>query len=105
MNEKACICIEIKTGYADEYIRRHREVFPELLRHLSSCGIKDYSIFIDHQSNQLFGYQIQEDNFDSYKLLEDPIIWKWWAFMSDIMETNPDNSPVERSLKEVFHLD
>ena len=30
---------------------------------------------------------------------------KWWDFMADIMETNPDNSPVSIDLKTVFHLD
>ena len=30
---------------------------------------------------------------------------KWWDFMADIMETNPDNSPVSIDLQTVFHLD
>ena len=30
---------------------------------------------------------------------------KWWDFMADIMETNPDNSPVCKDLHPVFHLD
>ena len=28
-----------------------------------------------------------------------------WHFMADIMETNPDNSPVSKDLKPLFHLD
>jgi L-rhamnose mutarotase len=38
-------------------------------------------------------------------LPETAIVKKWWAYMSDIMETNPDNSPVAIELKEVFHAD
>ena len=30
---------------------------------------------------------------------------KWWDFMADIMETNPDNSPVSVDLPVLFHLD
>jgi L-rhamnose mutarotase len=30
---------------------------------------------------------------------------KWWAHMADIMEVNPDNSPVRVPLKQVFHQD
>ncbi|MDR1578740.1 MAG: L-rhamnose mutarotase [Synergistaceae bacterium] len=30
---------------------------------------------------------------------------KWWDYMADIMETNPDNSPVSREMKPVFHLE
>jgi len=34
-----------------------------------------------------------------------PIVQKWWAYMSDLMETNPDKSPVSIPLEEVFHMD
>ena len=29
---------------------------------------------------------------------------KWWAFMKDLMECNPDNSPVSRLLEQIFYL-
>ncbi|MGV3639033.1 MAG: L-rhamnose mutarotase, partial [Adhaeribacter sp.] len=32
------------------------------------------------------------------------VVQRWWAYMADIMETNPDNSPVAVALPEVFHL-
>ena len=35
----------------------------------------------------------------------DPITQKWWDMMADIMEVNPDNSPVSIPLVELFHLD
>lgn len=34
-----------------------------------------------------------------------PVVARWWAFMKDIMETNPDNSPVTIPLEEVFYLE
>ena len=36
---------------------------------------------------------------------DDPINRKWWDYMADIMDTNPDNSPVSKDLHLVFHLD
>ncbi|WP_374703721.1 L-rhamnose mutarotase [Paenibacillus sp. F4] len=33
------------------------------------------------------------------------ICQKWWAYMKPLMETNPDDSPVSRNLKEVFYLE
>lgn len=30
---------------------------------------------------------------------------KWWDYMADIMDVNPDSSPVCHDLKPVFHLD
>ncbi len=35
---------------------------------------------------------------------DNPIIQKWWDYMSDIMETHDDNSPVSIELQEVFYL-
>ena len=34
-----------------------------------------------------------------------PIMKKWWAYMADIMDTNPDQSPATTPLVEVFHMD
>ncbi|MGZ5191212.1 MAG: L-rhamnose mutarotase [Flavisolibacter sp.] len=32
------------------------------------------------------------------------VMQRWWKYMADIMESNPDNSPVSIPLKEVFYL-
>jgi L-rhamnose mutarotase len=34
-----------------------------------------------------------------------PVMQKWWAHMSDIMRTNPNNEPVALPLTPVFHMD
>ena len=36
-------------------------------------------------------------------LPELPLMQRWWAYMADLMETNPDNSPVVTTLARVFH--
>ena len=33
-----------------------------------------------------------------------PVMQRWWAYMADIMETNPDQSPLSRPLQAVFYL-
>jgi len=38
-------------------------------------------------------------------LPQHPVVQKWWAFMSEISETNPGNSPVCVTLPEMFHAD
>jgi L-rhamnose mutarotase len=53
----------------------------------------------------LFAVQKVSGEASSQDLGDNPIIQKWWAYMADIMETNPDNSPVSIPLKEVFHMD
>ena len=34
-----------------------------------------------------------------------PICRDWWAYMKNIMPSNPDNSPISEELKEMFHID
>lgn len=93
----------LKPGYEVEYEKRHREIWPELQKELSASGISDYSIFWDKETNYLFALQKVDELVESNELA--PIIWKWWAYMADIMETNPDTSPVSVPLFEVFHMD
>jgi L-rhamnose mutarotase len=37
-------------------------------------------------------------------LPDHPVMKRWWAHMADIMQSNPDNSPVAIDLVPVFHL-
>lgn len=61
--------------------------------------------FLDKETNLLFGYiEIQDPELWA-KSADTPINRKWWDFMADIMETNPDNSPVCVDMDLVFHLD
>ena len=53
----------------------------------------------------MFGYIEIEDEELWAKGADTAINRKWWDYMADIMETNPDNSPVCEDLKNVFHLD
>ena len=95
----------LKPGFIDEYIRRHDAIWPELTKLLIGSGIRDYSIFYDHETNILFGVQYLEGNNSSQDLGQNPLVQKWWGFMADIMETNPDNSPVSINMTKVFHMD
>lgn len=97
--------MKLKAGFEAEYKKRHDEIWPELAKLLSEAGIQDYSIFLDEETLTLFAVQKISPDFDPQYLPNHPIVKTWWAYMADIMETNPDNSPVAVSLKEVFHLD
>lgn len=97
--------MQLKPGFEAEYKKRHDEIWPELSAFLSESGIQDYSIFLDRKTLTLFAVQKLADDFDPAAIPRHPIVKKWWAYMADIMETNPDNSPVALPLEEVFHMD
>jgi L-rhamnose mutarotase len=91
-------------GCEAEYKKRHDEIWPELSSLLKQTRISDYSIFLDEETNILFGVLKAEDEQLLDGLPANEIMRKWWACMSDIMESNEDNSPVSIPLKEVFYL-
>ncbi|MCH3965837.1 MAG: L-rhamnose mutarotase [Clostridium sp.] len=99
------IVMKVYEGFHDEYQKRHSEIWPEMVDMIHEYGGKNYSIFLDKETNTLFGYLEIEDEEKWNKSAETEICQKWWAYMKDIMQTNPDNSPVSVDLKEVFHMD
>ena len=101
---RVAFTMKLFKGCEEEYKRRHDELWPELETLLKGAGIKDYSIFLDEETNILFGYLTIDDKRKLDELPAHPVVQKWWAYMKDIMETNEDNSPVNIPLKEVFYL-
>ena len=97
--------MKLKPGFENEYKKRHDEIWPELSKAISEAGISDYSIFLDEETLTLYAVQKLADKNTAASLPRHPIVRKWWKYMADIMDTNPDNSPVAKDLKEVFHLD
>jgi L-rhamnose mutarotase len=91
-------------GFAEEYKKRHDEIWPGLVEVLKAAGISDYSIFIDEETGCLFAVLKADDPGLLDGLPANPVVQQWWQFMSDIMETNTDKSPVTIPLKEVFYL-
>ena len=95
--------MKLKPGFEAEYQKRHNEIWPELAQLLKEAGVSDYSIFLDEATHTLFAVQKQSGQ-SSQDLGSTAIVQKWWAYMADIMDTNPDNSPVTIPLKEVFYM-
>jgi len=102
--QRVAFKMKLFKGSEEEYKRRHDALWPELKTLLKQAGIKDYSIFLDEETNALFGYLTISNIAQLDELPKHPVMQKWWAYMKDIMETNEDNSPVNISLKEVFYL-
>jgi L-rhamnose mutarotase len=103
--QRTAFKMKLKPGFAKEYQKRHDEIWPELIQILKVAGIHDYSIFLDEETNILFAVQKQSGECSSQALGDSPLVNRWWAFMEDIMETNPDSSPISTPLLEVFRLD
>jgi L-rhamnose mutarotase len=102
--ERVAFKMKLFEGKADEYKSRHSAIWPELAALLKESGISNYSIFLDEESNWLFGAFVVGDKSALDNLPGNPVMKKWWAYMADLMESNPDNTPVSTPLKEMFFL-
>ena len=92
-------------GMEQEYELRHNLLWDEMKDMIHEYGGSNYTIFLDKETDVLFGYLEVEDEERWDQSADTQICRKWWDYMADIMETNPDNSPVSIDLKKVFHLD
>lgn len=97
--------MKLKSGFEAEYKKRHDEIWPELSQMITESGVADYSIFLDEKTLTLFAVQKLSDGNSAANRPNHPVVQKWWRYMADIMECNPDQSPVCIPLREVFHMD
>ena len=104
MSERIAFRMNLNSGQALEYEKRHDEVFPELAKALKDAGVSDYSIWLDPETNHLFAILTRTADHSLDALPETEICKKWWAFMADIMETDDKNVPTQIPLKQVFLL-
>jgi L-rhamnose mutarotase len=96
--------LQIQPGTAEEYTRRHSPIWPELEAMLRAHGVSNYSIHLNAETNELFGYAeiASEERWNA--IVQTEACQRWWAHMADIMVTNPDGSPASKPLLECFHM-
>ncbi|WP_066190055.1 MULTISPECIES: L-rhamnose mutarotase [Gracilibacillus] len=97
--------MEVYPDMHEEYQKRHEEIWPEMVEAIQAHGGRNYSIFLEKTTHQLFGYIEIESEDKWQQLAKTDINQKWWEYMEPVMKTNPDNSPVTTNLKLVFHLE
>jgi len=107
MADKVAYTMKLKSGAANEYKRRHDEVWPEVVALLREYGFSDYSIFLDEQTSTLYAVykasSIATASNDALRQTE--VMQRWWAYMADLVEFNEDQTPNTHTLKMVFHMD
>ena len=104
MPERIAFRMNLHPGRAEEYRRRHDAIFPELVEALRGAGVSDYSIWLDPETHHLFAVLTRSDDHAMDALPGEEVVRRWWAHMADIMDTEPDDAPVQVPLGRVFHL-
>ncbi|MBF6029588.1 L-rhamnose mutarotase [Pseudomonas sp. P115] len=96
--------MNLNPGQADEYRRRHDEIWPELATALLDAGVVDYRIFLDEPANALFAVLTHEDAHSLDDLPGTALMQRWWSYMQDIMPSHADASPISVDLLPMFQL-
>ena len=95
----------IAAGKKAEYIKRHDEIWPEMVEVLKSAGIKNYTIW--NVGDTLFGYYECEKGVEYAAEVQksSPVVARWDEYMKDIliMEKDPVTG-AQPLLTKVFEL-
>jgi L-rhamnose mutarotase len=97
--------MSVHPGRQEEYARRHQPIWRELEEVLLAHGVRTYSIYLDAATNDLFGYVEFDSESQWDAIAGTDVCRRWWEHMREVMPSNADNSPVSRTLEEVFHLE
>lgn len=94
--QRRTFVLRLKEGMEREYINRHKEIWPEMLKMLKDAGIKNYSIWL--WRDRLFGYYESDDlSFTDLFKSKSPVQARWSEYMSDIISfTEEDGSEVAK---------
>lgn len=100
--------LQVVPAMMDEYVRRHEQVWPEMLDALRETGWTNYSLFLDRSDGTLFGY-FETPDLEKAKtgMASREINEKWQADMAPFFIALEGKRPDEGflQLEEVFYLD
>jgi len=104
--QRICFVLQVKPDRLEEYKRRHRAVWPDMLAALSQAGWNNYSLFL-RQDGLLVGY-LETDDFERARtrMAQTDVNRRWQNEMADFFIQAGGKLPdrAMEPLEEVFHL-
>ena len=103
MTQRTAFVLSVRPDKIDDYVRAHRDVWPEMLDALRGAGIRNYTIF--RHGNEMFGYFEADDLAAAAEYLsQQEVSTRWQDAMAELLDQRvPDQGPP--ALDEVFRLD
>lgn len=100
--------LRLKPGAEAAYKSYHKAVWPEVLRKISECNIRNYSIYLkDDWLFSYFEYHGADFAADMKKMADDPKTQEWWKVIMPLQEPLATRKEGEwwAEMDEVFHTD
>ena len=99
--------LQVRPEMMDEYVRRHAEVWPDMLQALRETGWTNYTLFLDRNDGTLFGY-FETPDLEAAKagMAEREVNARWQADMAPFFIALDGKRPDEGflQLEDVFYL-
>ena len=100
--------IRLRPEKLEEYKKLHAAAWPDVLKMITACGLRNYSIY--YKDGFLFSYYeyVGEDyEADMAKMAADPKTQEWWNLVKPFQNPLEDRDEGEwwSSMDEVYHLD
>lgn len=105
--------IGIQPEKVEEYKRLHAAVWPDVLKMIRDCNIRNYSIYLrEMDDGQLylfscFEYVGEDFDADMARMAADETTQKWWAVCKPCQKPLETRAPGEwwANMEEIFHCD
>ncbi len=105
--------IGLKEEQMEKYKKLHAAVWPEVLKKVRECNIRNYSIYLrklpdgKHYLFSYFEYVGGDFKADMAKMAADPTTQKWWDVCMPCQQPLEDRAEGEwwATMEEVFHCD
>ncbi len=96
-----------------EYKKLHEAVWPDVLKTIKNCHVKNYTIFLRrlddgrHYLFSYFEYAGRDYAADMAKMAADPATQRWWAICKPLQQPLEGLAPEDwwAPMEEVFHTD
>jgi L-rhamnose mutarotase len=99
--------LQVRPEMMDEYVRRHAEVWPDMLQALRETGWTNYTLFLDRSDGTLFGY-FETPDLSAAKagMAAREVNARWQADMAPFFIALDGKRPDEGflQLEDVFYL-
>lgn len=105
--QRVCFTLQVKPDRLEEYKRRHRNVWPEMLDALRRTGWKNYSLFL-RPDGLLVGY-LETPDFEAARagMQREEVNARWQNEMKEFFIDDAGRAPDKQMapFEMVFHLD
>ena len=103
----------VKEEKIAEYVELHATVWPDVLKMITDCNIRNFSIYLrklpdgKHYLFSYFEYVGEDYDADMAAIAADPTTQEWWDVCMPCQEPLPDRADGEwwADMEEVFHCD